>query len=302
MDKTEYYKVSIENKVPKRCPILNFCERRAWTIYLYSYAKNGNNPGNVYDFLVGEGDLTPEFKSKAVKLQGEAPMVMQNDTFFSFNKTCPEVMLFDDSHRPIGFDKVACVKGDWDKFYEKDKHRHTEFQHFTDCAEYSYYTFSQNLGSKKKITKHKKKMEEEITIFISHGGSHLWKDVARFIEKELDCDTVVLQERPNKGRTVIEKLEEETEDCDFAIIVMTAEDEQHDGSLRARQNVIHEIGFCQGVFGRDRVLVLKQKGVEGFANISGIVYEEFIGDNVKSTFHKVRQEIEVLEEELGEEE
>lgn len=146
-----------------------------------------------------------------------------------------------------------------------------------------------------------KNMEEEIVVFISHGGSHLWKDVARFIERELSLETVVLQERPNKGRTVITKLQEEASECDFAIIVMTAEDAQEDGTLRARQNVIHEIGFCQGLFGMENVLILKQKGVEGFSNISGIVYEEFAGDNIKSTFEKIRQEIEELEEELFEE-
>lgn len=120
--------------------------------------------------------------------------------------------------------------------------------------------------------------------------------MARFIEKELSIGTISLQERPNKGRTVIEKLEEETKECNFSIIVMTAEDEQKDGEVRARQNVIHEIGFCQGVFGRENVLVLKQKGAEGFTNISGIVYEEFIGDNIKSTFEKIRQEIKILQE------
>lgn len=141
-------------------------------------------------------------------------------------------------------------------------------------------------------------MEEEIIIFISHGGSHLYKDVDKYIYKNLGIETVILHERPNKGRTVIEKLEDEIENCDFAIIVLTAEDEQADGSIRGRQNVIHEIGFCQGYLGRDRVLVLKQKGVEPFTNISGIVYEEFIGDNIKSTFTKIQQEIEELEEEL----
>ncbi|HWY11717.1 MAG TPA: nucleotide-binding protein [Bacteroidia bacterium] len=145
-------------------------------------------------------------------------------------------------------------------------------------------------------------MEEEITIFISHGRSHLWNNVARYIENKLGINTVILHERPNKGRTVIEKLEEETEDCDFAIIVMTAEDTQADGSLRTRENVVHEIGFCQGSFGRENVLVLKQKGIAPFTNLSGIVYEEFEGENIKSTFPKIQQEIEELLEDLEEEE
>jgi predicted nucleotide-binding protein len=140
-------------------------------------------------------------------------------------------------------------------------------------------------------------MDEELTIFISHGNSNLWKDVARFIEHELECEALVLQEQPNRGRTIIEKLEEETQRCHFAIIIMTAEDEQLDGSYRTRQNIVHEIGFCQGVFGRQCVLVLKQNGVQDFANLSGIVYEEFYGNNIKSTFEKIRIELEALVDE-----
>jgi len=135
-------------------------------------------------------------------------------------------------------------------------------------------------------------------IFISHGQSHLWKDVARYIDKELEYETLILQEQPNKGRTIIEKLEDELEDCDFAIIIMTAEDEQADGKMRTRQNIVHEIGFCQGHLGRENVLVLKQRGVEGFTNISGIVYEEFVGDNIKSAFQKIEQELDEMYENL----
>ena len=130
-----------------------------------------------------------------------------------------------------------------------------------------------------------------LTVFISHGRSLLWKDVERFIEKKLGHDVVVLKDQVNRGRTIIEKLEEEVGECDYAVIIMTAEDEQLDSQVRARQNVVHEIGFCQGMFGRENVLVLKQAGVEEFTNISGIVYEEFVGDNIASTFERIRDEI-----------
>jgi predicted nucleotide-binding protein len=138
------------------------------------------------------------------------------------------------------------------------------------------------------------------TVFISHGRSHLWKDVARFIEKRLEIDTVILKDQINKGRTIIEKLEEEADDCDYAIIIMTAEDEMADGSLRARQNIVHEIGFFQGKYGRNKVLVLSQDKIEEFSNIAGIVYESFIGDNIQSTFERIRNELEEAEEEYNE--
>jgi hypothetical protein len=154
-----------------------------------------------------------------------------------------------------------------------------------------------NIEAKK--NKQKKNMEEGvIKIFISHGGSPLWRDVERFIDKKLRFETAILKDANNRGRTIIEKLEQETEDCDYAIIVMTAEDLQENGGIRARQNVIHEIGYCQGAFGRENVLVLKQNGVEEFSNISGIVYEAFTGDNISATFERIRQELEDLEERL----
>ena len=96
---------------------------------------------------------------------------------------------------------------------------------------------------------------DTLTIFLSHGRSILWKEVATYVERELDFEVVVLQEQPNKGRTIIEKLEAVTEDCHFAIIIMKAEDEQIDDTTNANQNAVHEIGFCQGTFGRQNVMV-----------------------------------------------
>jgi len=133
--------------------------------------------------------------------------------------------------------------------------------------------------------------EEEFKVFLSHGRSPLWQEVERFIRKHLEIDVVVLKDQVNRGRTIIEKLEEETKDCHFAIVVMTAEDEQADGNVRARQNVVHEVGFCQGSFGRQNVLVLRQNSVEEFSNISGIVYEPFSGNSILSTFERIRTEI-----------
>ena len=144
--------------------------------------------------------------------------------------------------------------------------------------------------------------KEDFCIFISHGKSTLWKDVERYIEKELGFPTVILKEEVNRGRTIIEKLEDETNDCSFAIIIMTAEDEQIDNQKRARQNVVHEIGFCQGKFGRENVLVLKGNFVEEFSNISGIVYEPFDDNNIKITFPRIAKELESAFEDFLEEE
>jgi predicted nucleotide-binding protein len=67
--------------------------------------------------------------------------------------------------------------------------------------------------------------------------------------------------------------------------------------LVARENAIHEIGFLQGLYGPNNVLVLRQEGVAEFAHISGIQYETFAGDDIASTFDRVEDEISAARDE-----
>lgn len=134
--------------------------------------------------------------------------------------------------------------------------------------------------------------EYYLSIFLSHGKSPLWQEVANYIEQKLAHEVVEFTEALNQGRTAIQKLEQDTEECAFAIIVLTADDEQASGSPRSREKVIHEIGYCQGTFGRENVLVLKQDGVAEFSDLAGIVYVPFAGNDIKSTFSRLQTEIE----------
>lgn len=131
-----------------------------------------------------------------------------------------------------------------------------------------------------------------LTIFVSHGKSPLWQEVANYIEQKLAHEVVELTDAVNQGRTVIQKLEQDTEECAFAIIILTADDDAASGSPRSREKIIHEIGYCQGTFGRENVLVLKQDGVEEFSDLAGIVYVPFAGDDIKSAFSRIQTEIE----------
>lgn len=99
-------------------------------------------------------------------------------------------------------------------------------------------------------------------IFIVHGRDNEMKlDVARVLEK-LGLTPVILQEQPNRGRTIIEKFSEYT-NVNFAIILLSpddkgflAEEAPKNSKPRARQNVILELGFFLGRLGRERVFVL----------------------------------------------
>lgn len=114
-----------------------------------------------------------------------------------------------------------------------------------------------------------------------------------FTQKVPEIGVYELSEQKNHGQTVIEKLNTVIcEDCDYAIVIMTKEDQTADGKWQPRPNVIHELGYCQGVLGRRNVLLLCERGVETFSNISGIVREDFDGNNIKSTFSVIDEHLE----------
>jgi predicted nucleotide-binding protein len=137
-------------------------------------------------------------------------------------------------------------------------------------------------------------------IFLSHGHNELLRlRLKDFLLTRLKLEALVLQDLPNSGLTVVEKLERTAERCFFAVILMTRDDDQADGNVRARQNVIHELGFLQGKYGRQNVVLLAERGVELFSNISGIIRLEFEAAYFDAVFDALRQEIEAALERLG---
>ncbi len=130
-------------------------------------------------------------------------------------------------------------------------------------------------------------------IFISHGHNELAKHKLKdFVRDRLHMEAVVLVEQPDLGLTIVEKLEHYGRACQFALILLTGDDETASGGLRARQNVVHELGYFHGVLGRKRVLLLKEAGVEIFSNISGLIYKEFPTGSIESVFEDIRLAIE----------
>ncbi len=132
-------------------------------------------------------------------------------------------------------------------------------------------------------------------IFISHGHNELLRlKLKEFIQDRFQKTAIVLSDQPSTGLTIVEKLEQASTCCACAIILMTKDDETRDGGVRARQNVIHEIGFFQGKYGRQNVILLAERGVEVFSNISGIVRIEFSSEHFESAFEPLRIELEAV--------
>ncbi len=113
-------------------------------------------------------------------------------------------------------------------------------------------------------------------IFIAHGHNHhRLEAVARLIHQQ-DLTPIILMELPNKGMTVIEKFEVNSE-SDFAIILLTGDDKGSGAkeklpNSRARQNVVFEMGYFFAKLGRQNVVCLYEEGVELPSDIYGILY------------------------------
>ncbi|MDX8400004.1 MAG: nucleotide-binding protein [Gallionellaceae bacterium] len=132
----------------------------------------------------------------------------------------------------------------------------------------------------------------ETPIFFSHGRNELATlKIQKFVTISLREEIMLFEEQSKPGLTTIENLEELISKCGKAIILLTKEDEQLGGGLRARQNVIHELGYCQSRYGRSNVLLLVEDGVEYPSNINGITYIKFSMDNIEGCYEDIRRKL-----------
>lgn len=121
-------------------------------------------------------------------------------------------------------------------------------------------------------------MPKSNKIFIVHGQDVAAREsMARFIER-LGFEAVILHEQANRGGTVIEKIEA-NRDVGFAIVLLTPDDEGRkigdaNLALRARQNVLLELGYFMAYLGRPNVCALRRGDVDIPSDFAGVVWTD----------------------------
>jgi len=138
------------------------------------------------------------------------------------------------------------------------------------------------------------KQEAARRVFITHGRSNDWRVVQPFIEKDVELLTIELAQEANLGRTLIEKLIENAARCDSAVIVMTGDDVAGEDEARVRENVMHEIGFFQGRYGRNFVILLHEDGVNIPTNLAGVAYVPFPKGSIEAALHVLQRELKAI--------
>lgn len=125
-------------------------------------------------------------------------------------------------------------------------------------------------------------------VFIGHGQSLQWRELKDFIESRLKLPCEEFNSVPVAGRATVDRLKEMLDNAAIAFLVMTAEDDMLDGSIRARENVVHEAGLFQGRLGFERAIVLVEESCHEFSNIHGLGLIKFSKGNLSTAFERIR--------------
>lgn len=135
--------------------------------------------------------------------------------------------------------------------------------------------------------------------FIVHGHDEKTKlALKNYLQNTLGFqEPIILHEQPSAGRTIIEKFEESTYDIDYVFILLTPDDvivetDSNTVKRQTRQNVLFEMGYFFGFFGRrsGRVFLLYKGTLDLPSDISGLIYID-ISDGVERAGELIRREL-----------
>lgn len=137
-------------------------------------------------------------------------------------------------------------------------------------------------------------------VFVVYGHDGNSRTQLEAMLRRWDLDPLILDQLPSEGQTLIEKLEKYTDaDVSFAVVLATPDDEGNpigkadEKNLRARQNVVLELGLLLAKLGRAKVAILlkNQEKMERPSDIQGLVYLPFT-DDVAETKVQLAKEME----------
>jgi len=127
-------------------------------------------------------------------------------------------------------------------------------------------------------------------VFVVYGHDINARTQLEAMLRRWDLEPLIIDQLVSSGNTIIEKLEEYTENVDFGIVLATpddigyAKDNEKQKKYRVRQNVVLELGMLLAKVGRTKVAILLSQAeeMERPSDIEGLIYIPF-KDNVEDT-------------------
>lgn len=135
---------------------------------------------------------------------------------------------------------------------------------------------------------------EPRAVFIVHGhdDANLLR-LENLLNDRWSLQSIVLRDEPGKGRTLIEKFEQEALSAGYAIILLTPDDlvlTSAKDYTQARPNVVFELGWFYSRIGREKVCILCKKGTSIHSDLAGINRIEF-NDSIEEAFLSIETEL-----------
>jgi predicted nucleotide-binding protein len=136
--------------------------------------------------------------------------------------------------------------------------------------------------------------EQVFTVFIAHGHSEDWRKVERFVNKKLDFDTIVVQENYKPGDIIEKKVEKNIRKCECVVAILSPDDKMVNGTFRARQNVIYELGLSRKYLKKKQIILLVESSVEVQSDIAGLIYIPYKNETIETTFTQLGEGLEKI--------
>lgn len=230
--------------------------------------------------VVGEEEFhSSDFLQRQLdQLQDERGEVSVSVRFYEVMTETPIYIISNFAAKGLIIDHHSAAYNPWMVFLDNPYQDGDIF----DCLKKSFDTIWDNSSAERPLVPHLIPVSRlgcsKVFLSQAHGSSDAQK-VKKYIEQTLGLKVMDYTDSAVPGKGPFENLETMASQCGYAVVVLTRDDEVATGRTnrsvgegtlssrkRGRQNVIHEIGYCQGKMGAARVLILFEDGVEKPSN------------------------------------
>ena len=136
-------------------------------------------------------------------------------------------------------------------------------------------------------------------VFVVYGHDNISRTQLEAMLRRWEFEPLILDQLVSSGQTIIEKLEEYTNQASFGIVLATPDDigysknDETKKRYRVRQNVVLELGMLLSKLGREKVAILlsQAEDMEKPSDIQGLLYIPF-KNNVEETKISLAKEME----------
>lgn len=134
-------------------------------------------------------------------------------------------------------------------------------------------------------------------VFVVYGHDVVARTQLEAMLRRWDLEPLILDQLESSGNTIIEKLEEYIPQANFGIVLATPDDvgypkgNESSKKLRARQNVVLEMGMLLSRLGRSKVAILLKniEEMEKPSDIQGLIYIPFTSDVKETTIDLAKE-------------